>query len=58
MPSVGSEADNCPNEIERQAHNPTSEMNVSMGGQSIAGNNGCADELTNWDGTKKHGLGV
>lgn len=35
-----------------------SEMNVSMGGQSIAGNNGCADELTNWDGTKKHGLGV
>ena len=35
-----------------------SEMNVSMGGQSIGGSNGNADELTNWDGTKKHGLGI
>ena len=35
-----------------------SEMNVSMGGQSIAGSNGNADELTNWDGTKKGGLGI
>ena len=33
------------------------EMNVSMGGQSIGGSNGNADELTNWDGTKKRGLG-
>ena len=35
-----------------------SEMNVSMGGQSIGGSNGNADELTNWNGTKKHGLGI
>jgi hypothetical protein len=45
-----------------------SEMNVSMGGQSVGGSNGrsaqqdaCpsknADELTNWEGTKKNGLG-
>jgi len=45
-----------------------SEMRVSMGGQSVGGSNGrsaqrdaCpsknADELTNWDGTKKKGLG-
>ena len=34
-----------------------SEMNVSMGGQSVGGSNGNADELTNWDGTKKKGLG-
>jgi hypothetical protein len=34
-----------------------SEMNVSMGGQSLGGSNGNADELTNWDGTKKRGLG-
>lgn len=34
-----------------------SEMNVSMGGQSVGGSNGNADELTNWDGTKKRGLG-
>ena len=34
-----------------------SEMRVSMGGQSVGGSNGNADELTNWDGTKKKGLG-
>ena len=34
-----------------------SEMNVSMGGQSVGGSNANADELTNWDGTKKKGLG-
>ena len=34
-----------------------SEMGRSMGGQSIGGSNGNADELTNWDGTKKRGLG-
>ena len=33
-----------------------SEMNVSMGGQSVGGSNGNADELTNWDGIKKKGL--
>ena len=33
-----------------------SEMNVSMGGQPVGGSNGNADELTNWDGTKKKGL--
>ena len=33
-----------------------SEMRVSMGGQSVGGSNGNADELTNWDGTKKKGL--
>ena len=35
-----------------------SEMNVSMGGQSVGGSNGNADELTNWNGTKKRGLGL
>jgi len=46
-----------------------SEMRLSTGGQSIGGSNGrsapkdaCssknADELTNWDGTKKRGLGI
>lgn len=30
-----------------------SEMGCSMGGQSVGGSNGNADELTNWDGTKK-----
>ena len=35
-----------------------SEMSVSMGGQSVGGSNGNADELTNWDGTKKRGLGL
>ncbi len=35
-----------------------SEMRVSMGGQSVGGSNGNADELINWDGTKKRGLGV
>ena len=34
-----------------------SEMNVSMGGLSVGGSNANADELTNWDGTKKKGLG-
>lgn len=34
-----------------------SEMSVSMSGQSIGGSNGNADELTNWDGIKKHGFG-
>ena len=35
-----------------------SEMNVSMGGQSVGGSNGNADELTNWNGTKKKGLSI
>jgi len=45
-----------------------SEMGRSMGCQSIGGSNGNADalgfaaslveELTNWDGTKKRGLGI
>ena len=30
-----------------------SEMSVTMVGQSVDGSNGNADELTNWDGTKK-----
>ncbi|MBR4426841.1 MAG: hypothetical protein IKS77_03990, partial [Spirochaetales bacterium] len=34
-----------------------SEMRISTGGQSVGGSNGNADELTNWDGTKKRGLG-
>ena len=34
-----------------------SEMRVSMGSQSVGGSNDNADELTNWDGTKKKGLG-
>jgi len=34
-----------------------SEMRLSTGGQSVGGSNGNADELTNWDGTKKRGLG-
>ena len=33
-----------------------SEMRLSTGGQSVGGSNGNADELTNWDGTKKRGL--
>ena len=33
-----------------------SEMRLSTGGQSIDGSNGNADELTNWDGTKKQCL--
>ena len=32
-----------------------SEMRLSIGGQSVGGSNGNADELTNWDGTKKKG---
>lgn len=35
-----------------------SEMRVSMGGQSVGGSNGNADELTNWDGTPKRGRGI
>ena len=34
-----------------------SEMRLSTGGQSVGGSNGNADELTNWDGTKKRGFG-
>ena len=34
-----------------------SEMRQSTGGQSVGGSNGNADELTNWDDTKKRGLG-
>ena len=34
-----------------------SEMRLPTGGQSVGGSNGNADELTNWDGTKKRGLG-
>lgn len=34
-----------------------SEMSVSKGGQSIGGSNDKNDELTDWDGTKKRGLG-
>ena len=32
-----------------------SEMRLSTGGQSVGGSNGNADELTNWNGTKKKG---
>lgn len=35
-----------------------SEMRLSTGGQSVGGSNGNADELTNWNGTKKRGLGL
>ena len=35
-----------------------SEMRLSTGSQSISGSNGNADELTNWDGTKKNGWGL
>ena len=35
-----------------------SEITLSTGGQSVGGSNGNADELTNWDGTKKRGLGL
>ena len=35
-----------------------SEMRLSTGGQSVGGSNGNADELTNWDGTKKRGWGI
>lgn len=34
-----------------------SEMRLSTGGYSVGGSNGNGDELTNWDGTKKRGLG-
>ena len=36
----------------------TSKMRLSIGGQSVGGSNGNADELTNWNGTKKRGLGI
>lgn len=35
-----------------------SEMRLTTGGQSVGGSNGNADELTNWDGTKKRGIGI
>ena len=35
-----------------------SEMRLSTGGQSVGGSNGNADELTNWNGSKKRGLGL
>jgi hypothetical protein len=35
-----------------------SEMRLSTGGQSVGGSNGNADELTNWNGTKKRGWGI
>jgi hypothetical protein len=35
-----------------------SEMRLSTGGQSVGGSTGNADELTNWNGTKKRGLGI
>ena len=35
-----------------------SEMRLSTGGQTVGGSNGNADDLTNWDGTKKRGLGL
>ena len=35
-----------------------SEMRLLTGGQSVGGSNGNADELTNWDGTKKRGWGI
>ena len=35
-----------------------SEMRLSTGGQSVGGSNGNVDELTNWDGTKKRGIGI
>ena len=34
-----------------------SEIAIPSQSQSLGGSNGCADELTNWDGTKKRGLG-
>ena len=34
-----------------------SEMRLSTSGQSVGGSNGNADELTNWDDTKKRGWG-
>lgn len=34
-----------------------SEICIPNQSQSIGGTNGCADELTNWDGSKKRGLG-
>ena len=34
-----------------------SEICAPARGQSLGGSNGCADELTNWDGTKKRRCG-
>ena len=34
-----------------------SEITIPSQSQSLGGSNGCADELTNWDGSKKRGLG-
>lgn len=34
-----------------------SEISIPNQSQTIGGSNGCADELTNWDGSKKRGLG-
>ena len=34
------------------------EMRLSTGGQSVGGSNGNADELTNWNGTKKRVLAI
>ena len=31
---------------------------ISEGNVSLGGSNGCADQLTNWDGTQKLGLGA
>lgn len=31
---------------------------ISEGNVSFGGSNGCADQLTNWDGTQKLGLGA
>ena len=35
-----------------------SEMRLTTGAQSVGGSNGNADELTNWDGIKKRGIGI
>jgi len=33
-------------------------MKLSTGAQFVGGYNGNADDLTNWDGIKKQGLGI
>ena len=35
-----------------------SEMRLSTGGQSVSGSDCNDDELTNWNGIKKRGLGI
>ena len=35
-----------------------SEIGIPSQSQSLGGSNGCADELTNWDGTKKRRHGI